>query len=75
MRWTSSDGISAMPPALYADRFRTFVSHEVSIKMMMTMMILMMMMMMTMIMMVIKMMMMMILMIMMTTTMMTIPAR
>lgn len=29
MRWTDSDGISAMPPPLYADRFRTFVSHEV----------------------------------------------
>ena len=29
MRWAQSDGISAMPPALYADRFRTFVAHEV----------------------------------------------
>ena len=29
MRWTSSDGISAMPPPLYADRFLTFVAHEV----------------------------------------------
>ena len=29
MRSGSSDGISAMPPALYADRFRTFVAHEV----------------------------------------------
>lgn len=29
MRWYSSDGISAMPPNLYADRFRTFVAHEV----------------------------------------------
>jgi len=29
MRWTSSDGISAMPPPLYADRFRTFMAHEV----------------------------------------------
>eukprot|EP00966_Prymnesium_polylepis_P179911 4165513-Prymnesium_polylepis.2 len=29
MRWRSSDGISAMPPALYADRFRTFMAHEV----------------------------------------------
>ena len=28
-RWTSSDGISAMPPPLYADRFRTFMAHEV----------------------------------------------
>ena len=29
MRWFYSDGISAMPPALYADRFRTFVAYEV----------------------------------------------
>ena len=29
MRWTSADGISAMPPPLYADRFRTFMAHEV----------------------------------------------
>ena len=29
MRWTSADGISAMPPALYADRFRTFLAFEV----------------------------------------------
>jgi len=29
MRWRASDGISAMPPALYADRFRTFVACEV----------------------------------------------
>ena len=29
MRWTQSDGISAMPPPLYADRFRTFMAHEV----------------------------------------------
>jgi len=29
MRWSASDGISAMPPALYADRFRTFMAHEV----------------------------------------------
>ena len=29
MRWSQSDGISAMPPPLYADRFRTFVAHEV----------------------------------------------
>jgi hypothetical protein len=29
MRWRSSDGISAMPPPLYADRFRTFMAHEV----------------------------------------------
>ena len=29
MRWRSSDGISAMPPALYADRFRTFMAYEV----------------------------------------------
>lgn len=29
MRWSASDGISAMPPALYADRFRTFTAHEV----------------------------------------------
>jgi hypothetical protein len=29
MRWSDSDGISAMPPPLYADRFQTFVAHEV----------------------------------------------
>lgn len=29
MRWNDSDGISAMPPPLYADRFQTFVAHEV----------------------------------------------
>ena len=29
MRWTSGDGISAMPPPLYADRFRTFMGMEV----------------------------------------------
>ena len=29
MRWAQSDGISAMPPSLYADRFRTFMAHEV----------------------------------------------
>ena len=29
MRWTYSDGISAMPPPLYADRFQTFVANEV----------------------------------------------
>lgn len=29
MRWYSADGISAMPPNLYADRFRTFMAHEV----------------------------------------------
>lgn len=28
-RWAQSDGISAMPPPLYADRFRTFMAHEV----------------------------------------------
>jgi hypothetical protein len=33
MRWTSSDGISAMPPPLYADRFRTFMAHEVRMRM------------------------------------------
>ena len=29
MRWGYADGISAMPPPLYADRFRTFMAHEV----------------------------------------------
>ena len=29
MRWSAADGISAMPPTLYADRFRTFVAHEI----------------------------------------------
>lgn len=29
MRWQSSDGISAMPPPLYADRFCTFMAQEV----------------------------------------------
>lgn len=29
MRSGSADGISAMPPALYADRFRTFMAYEV----------------------------------------------
>jgi hypothetical protein len=29
MRWTSVDGISAMPPSLYADRLRTCTAYEV----------------------------------------------
>ena len=29
MRWSYAEGISAMPPPLYADRFRTFAAHEV----------------------------------------------